>query len=186
MQRVQKRLAEVLAGAVSVGRAALTVGGLTALSRVAGFVRDLLIAAALGAGPVADAFFVSLKLANFLRRLFAEGAFSAAFVPLYGRLRGRGRAAAARRFAGEALAVLALVAGGRGRGRRARDAVAGARPRAGFAPGSQRFELAVELGRVTFPYLLLISLAALVSGHAAGRPSLRRRRLRARCCSTSS
>ena len=59
---------------MSVGRGALTVGGLTALSRLAGFARDLLIAAALGAGPVADAFFVSLKLANFLRRLFAEGA----------------------------------------------------------------------------------------------------------------
>ena len=87
MQRVQKQLAEVLTAAMSVGRAALTVGGLTALSRIAGFVRDLLIAAALGAGPVADAFFVSLKLANFLRRLFAEGAFGAAFVPLFARLR---------------------------------------------------------------------------------------------------
>ena len=95
MQRVQKQLAEALSRRMSVGRAALTVGGLTALSRIAGFARDLLIAAALGAGPVADAFFVSLKLANFLRRLFAEGAFAAAFVPLYARLRaGDGRAAA--------------------------------------------------------------------------------------------
>ena len=94
---------------MSFGRAALTVGGLTALSRVAGFVRDLLIAAALGAGPVADAFFVSLKLANFLRRLFAEGAFGAAFVPLYARLRQDAAVDAASRFAGEALAVLALA-----------------------------------------------------------------------------
>ena len=90
MQRVQKQLAEALTARMSVGRAALTVGGLTALSRIAGFVRDVLIAAALGAGPVADAFFVSLKLANFLRRLFAEGAFSAAFVPLFVRLHASG------------------------------------------------------------------------------------------------
>ena len=146
---------------MSVGRAALTVGGLTTLSRVAGFARDLLMAAALGAGPVADAFFVSLKLANFLRRLFAEGAFAAAFVPLYARLRAGEGAAAAARFAGEALAVLALVLAGvvllgeltmpwlvRGLA-------------TGFAPGSLRYTFAVDLGRITFPYLLLISLAAL-------------------------
>ena len=146
---------------MSVGRAALTVGGLTALSRVAGFARDLLIAAALGAGPVADAFFVSLKLANFLRRLFAEGAFAAAFVPLYGRLRAAEGPAAAARFAGEALAVLALVLAG--------VVVLGelAMPwlvrglATGFAPGSLQYELAIDLGRITFPYLLLISLAAL-------------------------
>ena len=149
---------------MSVGRAALTVGGLTALSRIAGFVRDVLIAAALGAGPVADAFFVSLKLANFLRRLFAEGAFSAAFVPLFVRLHASGGSAVALRFASEALSVLALTL--------AAVVVAGellmpwlVRLLAtGFAPGSLQFTLAVELGRVTFPYLLFISLAALVSG----------------------
>lgn len=156
---------------MSVGRGALTVGGLTALSRLAGFARDLLIAAALGAGPVADAFFVSLKLANFLRRLFAEGAFSAAFVPLFTRLRAAEGAAAAMRFAGEALSVLAL----------ALIAVVFlgelAMPwlvrvmAAGFAPGSLQFTLSVELGRMTFPYLLFISLAALFTGllHAGSR-----------------
>lgn len=146
---------------MSVGRAALTVGSLTALSRVAGLGRDLLIAAALGAGPVADAFFVSLKLANFLRRLFAEGAFAAAFVPLYARLRARGGAAAAAKFAGQTLAVLTPVLVGivllglllmpwlvRGLA-------------SGFAPGSLQYELAIDLGRITFPYLLLISLTAL-------------------------
>ena len=149
---------------MSLGRATATVGGLTGLSRLAGFARDLLLAAALGAGPVADAFFVSLKLANFLRRLFAEGGFAAAFVPLFVRLRAAGDPAAARRFAGEALAVLAcalLVAVLLGellmpwlvRGLAT-----------GFAPGSERYELAVELGRITFPYLLLISLAALFAG----------------------
>ena len=148
---------------MSVGRATLTVGGFTALSRVAGFARDVLIAAALGAGPVADAFFVSLKLANFLRRLFAEGAFSAAFVPLFARLRAADGDRAALRFASEALSVLALTL--------AAVVLVGellmpwlVRALAtGFAPSSLQFELAVELGRVTFPYLLLISLAALVS-----------------------
>jgi putative peptidoglycan lipid II flippase len=146
---------------MSLGRATVTVGSLTALSRVAGFGRDLLLAATLGAGPVADAFFVSLKLANFLRRLFAEGAFAVAFVPLFARLRAAEGAAAARRFAGEALALLALALLG--------VVLLGewlmpwlVRALAtGFVPGSPRYELAVELGRITFPYLLLISLAAL-------------------------
>jgi putative peptidoglycan lipid II flippase len=146
---------------MSFGRAALTVGGLTALSRVAGFGRDLLIAAALGAGPVADAFFVSLKLANFLRRLFAEGAFAAAFVPLYIRLRTGDGLAAATRFAGEALSTLAVVL--------ALVVALGelAMPwlvrglATGFAPDSLQYLLAVDLARITFPYLLLISLAAL-------------------------
>ena len=148
---------------MSVGRAALTVGALTALSRVAGFGRDLLIAAALGAGPVADAFFVSLKLANFLRRLFAEGAFAAAFVPLYVRLRAQGGPAAAARFAGEALSgltlVLLLVVA---LGELAMPWLVRVMA-TGFAPGSQQYALAVELGRITFPYLLLISLAALLA-----------------------
>ena len=146
---------------MSLGRATAVVGGFTALSRLAGFVRDLLIAAALGAGPVADAFFVSLKLANFLRRLFAEGAFAAAFVPLYARRRAESGARAAARFAGEAMAGLALlllvvVLLGEWLMPWLVRLLA-----TGFAPGSPRYLLAVELGRITFPYLLLISLAAL-------------------------
>ena len=149
---------------MSVGRAAFVVGGLTGLSRLAGFVRDLLIAAALGAGPVADAFFVSLKLANFLRRLFAEGAFSAAFVPLYGRLADAEGLAAARRFAGEVLAVLALsllvtVILGELLMPWLMRVLA-----SGFAPGSEQHRLAVELSRLTFPFILFVSLAAMVSG----------------------
>ena len=61
----------------------LTVGGLTLLSRVTGFARDIMLAAILGAGPVADAFFVALRLPNHFRAIFAEGAFNAAFVPAY-------------------------------------------------------------------------------------------------------
>jgi putative peptidoglycan lipid II flippase len=64
-----------------------TVGGFTLLSRITGFVRDILLAAILGAGPIADAFFVALRLPNHFRAIFAEGAFNAAFVPAYARIR---------------------------------------------------------------------------------------------------
>ncbi|MCB1883843.1 MAG: murein biosynthesis integral membrane protein MurJ [Geminicoccaceae bacterium] len=156
---------------MSLVRSAMTVGSLTLVSRVAGFVRDALTAAVLGAGPAADAFFVSFKLANLLRRLFAEGAFNAAFVPLFARtLEGEGEAEA-RRFAVNAFAIMTwvlllvvlvaelfmpwlvrLLA-------------------AGFDPAEERFALAVELSRITFPYLMLISLTALVCGvlNALGR-----------------
>src|SRR5260370_8323715 len=80
---------------MSLGRAVATVGGFTVLSRVVGFIRDIVLSAVLGSGAVADAFFVAFKLPNFFRRLFAEGAFSAAFVPLFSReLQGHGRDAA--------------------------------------------------------------------------------------------
>ncbi len=145
-------------------RAIATVGGLTLLSRVAGFVRDILTAALLGAGPVADAFFVALKLPNLFRRLFAEGAFSVSFVPLFSAtLQTEGRAAAIG-FAERALAlmvlvllpftVLALLA--------MPAVVTAIAP--GFADEPERFALTVELARITFPYLLLMSLVALMGG----------------------
>ncbi len=145
-------------------RAAFTVGSLTLVSRLLGFLRDLLIAAVLGAGAAADAFFVAFKLANMLRRLFAEGAFNAGFVPLFARTLEQEGPRAARAFACHALAamtlVLALVV------LLAELFMPGlVRLLAtGFEPGSERFGLAVELSRLTFPYLVLISLAALVSG----------------------
>lgn len=64
-------------------KASVTVGGWTLLSRISGFARDIVTAALLGAGPIADAFFVALKLPNFFRKLTAEGAFSVSFVPLF-------------------------------------------------------------------------------------------------------
>src|SRR5437870_12096600 len=64
-----------------------TVGGFTLLSRITGFARDIVLAAVLGAGPIADAFFVALRLPNHFRAIFAEGAFNAAFVPAYARIR---------------------------------------------------------------------------------------------------
>ena len=74
----------------------LTVGGLTLVSRLSGFIRDIMLAAILGAGPVADAFFVALRLPNHFRAIFAEGAFNAAFVPAYARIREQGGADPAR------------------------------------------------------------------------------------------
>lgn len=145
-------------------RSVMTVGAFTALSRVTGFVRDLMIASILGAGVMADAFFVSFKLANFLRRLFAEGAFNAGFVPLFARtLEGEGHDEA-KRFAQEALAVMSVIL------LVVVLLVEMFMPyfvrmiAAGFDPADERFALAVELSRVTFPYLLCISLAALFSG----------------------
>ncbi|MGF7173162.1 murein biosynthesis integral membrane protein MurJ [Azospirillum doebereinerae] len=149
---------------MSFARAIATVGGLTLLSRLAGFARDILTASVLGAGPVADAFFVALKLPNLFRRLFAEGAFGVAFVPLFAaELQTRGRAAAIR-FAEEALAVLlaALLP--------FTLAAVAAMPwlMHGLAPGfgdePAKFALAVDMARLTFPYLMLISLVALLGG----------------------
>src|SRR5215204_2270031 len=71
-----------------------TVGGLTLLSRVTGFARDIVLAAVLGAGPIADAFFVALRLPNHFRAIFAEGAFNAAFVPAYAHVENRGQGTA--------------------------------------------------------------------------------------------
>jgi putative peptidoglycan lipid II flippase len=145
-------------------RSAATVGLWTLMSRVLGFLRDVLTAAFLGAGPVTDAFFVAFRLPNLFRSLFAEGAFNAAFVPLFaGAIATEGRAAA-RRFAEDALAVLVtalflfvLAA----------EVFAPAFVRVlapGFAEEPEKFALTVALARVTFPYLLYISLASLQSG----------------------
>jgi putative peptidoglycan lipid II flippase len=148
-----------------------TVGAATALSRVLGFGRDMLMAAALGTGPVADAFFVAFRFPNLFRRVFAEGAFNAAFVPLFARrLEVEGKDAA-RQFAEQALAgllfiLLVLTA-------LAQIAMPllmfGLAP--GFSTDPAKFDLAVLLTRICFPYLIFVSLLALVSGllNALGR-----------------
>ena len=141
-----------------------TVGGMTMISRVLGFVRDILVAAVLGAGPLADAFFVAFKLPNLFRRLFAEGAFNAAFVPQFaGFLESNGKEVA-RVFAEQALAVLLwslLVF-------TILFEIAMPWIMLGFAPGftndPEQFDLAVLLARITFPYLLFISLVSLLAG----------------------
>ena len=145
-------------------RSVATVGSYTLLSRVMGFVRDILTAALLGAGPVADAFFVAQRLPNLFRSLFAEGAFSAAFVPLFAGTMAEQGKAAARVFAEDALAVLLVALLG--------FVVLGEifmpllmrliAP--GFGDDPAKFDLAVALARITFPYLLFIALVALQGG----------------------
>src|ERR1700756_5275269 len=86
-----------------------TVGGLTLVSRLTGFARDIVLAAVLGAGPVADAFFVALRLPNHFRAIFAEGAFNAAFVPAYARIRQQKGVDASRLFADRIFTMLFAV-----------------------------------------------------------------------------
>src|SRR5688500_12612706 len=87
----------------------LTVGGLTLLSRFTGFARDIMLAALLGAGPIADAFFVALRLPNHFRAIFAEGAFNAAFVPAYARIRQQDGAGPAGLFADRIFTLLLIT-----------------------------------------------------------------------------
>jgi putative peptidoglycan lipid II flippase len=145
-------------------RSVATVGSYTMLSRVFGFIRDILTAAILGAGPVADAFFVAQRLPNLFRSLFAEGAFSAAFVPLFAGTMAEHGKAAARVFAEDALAVLlAALLGFVLLGEIFMPAVMGVIA-PGFGEDPAKFGLAVELARITFPYLLFIALVALQGG----------------------
>ncbi|RUP00072.1 murein biosynthesis integral membrane protein MurJ [Hyphomicrobium sp.] len=141
-----------------------TVGGLTLLSRVFGFMRDILIAATLGSGWVADAFVVAFRFPNLFRRLFGEGAFNSAFVPIFAKkLEGDGPEAA-RKFAEDAMAgllfillIVTIVA-----------ELAMPFLMYGLAPGfdvvPQKFDLSVLLTRITMPYLLCMSIVALMSG----------------------
>lgn len=142
----------------------LTVGGYTLLSRLTGFFRDIMLAAILGAGPVADAFFVAFRLPNHFRAIFAEGAFNAAFIPAYARIRTQGGPEAAQKFGDRiftllfasqvVLLVLALVF--------TPQVIEVLAP--GFSREPQQFALAVSLTRITFPYLLLITLVTLWGG----------------------
>ncbi|HTZ69882.1 MAG TPA: murein biosynthesis integral membrane protein MurJ [Acetobacteraceae bacterium] len=145
-------------------KGAFTVGAWTAASRVTGFARDMLIAALLGAGPVADAFFVASRLPNLFRRLFGEGAFNAAFVPVFSGLLTTEGEDVARGFAEEAAAVLAfwlliLTILGEIFMPSILHVIA-----AGFARDPAKFTLTVTLSRIAFPYLVLICLTALLSG----------------------
>ncbi len=145
----------------SLIRNILTVGGWTLLSRGAGFARDVMMAAYLGTGPVAEAFLVAFSLPNMFRRFFAEGAFNMAFVPMFAKkLEGGEDAKSFARDAWNGLAAILIA-----------FTVIGtiAMPwlvwamASGFA-GDPRFDLAVEFGRISFSYILFISLVALLSG----------------------
>ena len=154
-------------------RAATTVGGFTLLSRITGFIRDLAMARFLGAGLAADAFLVAFRLPNLFRSLFAEGAFSAAFVPMAAnRLEEENGRAKARRLAEEALAFLLPILVGF-----TALVMLLAGPIVFLMTGGfkdappEKLSLAIELTRLTFPYLMLISLVSLLGGlmNAIGR-----------------
>jgi putative peptidoglycan lipid II flippase len=149
---------------MSLFRSVATVGSYTLVSRIFGFARDILTAAILGAGPVADAFFVAQRLPNLFRSLFAEGAFSAAFVPLFAGTMAEEGKATARIFAEDALAVLlAALLGFVLLGEIFMPAVMHVIA-PGFSAEPEKFALAVALARITFPYLLFIALVALQGG----------------------
>lgn len=145
-------------------RSAATVGGMTGISRVLGFVRDVMIAASLGTGAIADAYFVAFRFPNLFRRLFAEGAFNSAFIPLFaGRLEAEGHEAA-RKFGNEALSVLfwvLLIFSGLAELFMPWLMMVFA---PGFMEDPAKFDLAVVLTQIAFPYLLLMSLTAMLSG----------------------
>src|ERR1700737_3240726 len=140
------------------------VGGYTLLSRLTGFARDVMLAAILGAGPMADAFFVALRLPNHFRAIFAEGAFNAAFVPAYAHVHGENGEVSAKLFADRIftllflsqviLLVVALLF--------MPQAMSLLAP--GFADDAEQRRLAIELTRITFPYLLLFTMGALYGG----------------------
>ncbi len=145
-------------------RATAMIGSMTLISRVLGFLRDMLMANMLGASWMADAFFVAFRLPNLLRRLFAEGAFNAAFVPLFSGIMVKDGKQEAKRFAEESMAclfavlivvtVLAIII----------------MPwlilifAPGFSDFPEKYDLTILLTRITFPYIILISLVSLLGG----------------------
>ncbi|MRR51080.1 MAG: murein biosynthesis integral membrane protein MurJ [Rhodocyclaceae bacterium] len=144
-------------------RSLATISGMTLLSRILGFVRDFVIAHAFGAGLATDAFFVAFRLPNLLRRLFAEGAFSQAFVPILAEYRHRRGDAETKLLVDRVASVLFLVLVGVS----ALGVVAAPLliyvTAPGFAADPGKFELTVTMTRITFPYILFMSLVALSS-----------------------
>jgi putative peptidoglycan lipid II flippase len=145
-------------------RAAASVSGMTLASRITGFIRDTLLAVLFGAGLTMDAFIVAFRIPNLLRRLFAEGAFSQAFVPVIGEYRNRQGDEATRELAGTVLAVLSaalfiatLI------GVLAAPAIVYLSA-SGFAGDREKFDLAVVMLRICFPYILFVSLVSFSAG----------------------
>src|ERR1700730_2400860 len=142
----------------------LPVGAYTLLSRVTGLARDIMLAAILGAGPLADAFLVAWRLPNNFRAIFAEGAFNTAFIPAYAHVQGKGGESAARLFADRIFTLLfvsqliLLVLAWAFMPQALRILAPG------FTDDAEQRRLAVDLTRITFPYLLLITLVTLYGG----------------------
>jgi len=145
-------------------RTLAAVSGMTLLSRILGFVRDFVIARSFGAGPLTDAFFVAFRLPNLLRRLFAEGAFSQAFVPILAEYRARQGDMETKRLVDHVASILFLIL----IVVTALGMIASPILIAVFAPGftadTDKFQLTVQLTRITFPYILFMSLVALAAG----------------------
>src|SRR5262245_51454339 len=145
-------------------RALATVSSMTFVSRVLGFIRDMLIARLFGAGLATDAFFVAFRIPNLLRRLFAEGAFSQAFVPVLGEYRTRHGDEATRRLAANVLGALALtLAVVTAIGMVAAPLLVYAIG-SGFSKDADKFQLTVLMLRICFPYILFVSLVAFAAG----------------------
>ena len=145
-------------------RTLATVSSMTLLSRILGFVRDFVVARALGAGMLTDAFFVAFKLPNLLRRLFAEGAFSQAFVPMLGEYRNRRSAEETKTLVDHVATLLSLVVFAVTALGIAAAPVVVWISAPGYASDPTKFELTVLLTRITFPYILFMSLVALAAG----------------------
>ncbi|MSQ60675.1 MAG: murein biosynthesis integral membrane protein MurJ [Betaproteobacteria bacterium] len=145
-------------------KALLTVSGMTMISRVFGFIRDVLIARTFGAGLYTDAFFVAFRLPNLLRGIFGEGAFSQAFVPILAEYKTRRGDSESKELVDHVAALLGLllmivtVAGILA----APLVILATAP--GFHQSPGKFQLTVELLRITFPYILFISLTSLAGG----------------------
>lgn len=141
------------------------VGGATSISRAAGFLREAMMAAVLGTGPAADAFYAALRFPNLFRRLFAEGAFNTAFIPLFAKELEGGGPDAARRFAEHVVSVLLvwllLISG---LAILFMPFLVSTILAPGFSEDPEKFDLTVLLTRIMFPYLLCMSLVAMLSG----------------------
>lgn len=149
---------------VNLLRSLVSISGMTLISRVLGFMRDMLQANYFGAGFAADAFFVAFKLPNLLRRIFAEGAFSQAFVPVLAEHKNQQTHAATREFVAAVFGMLSLALG-----LIVAVGIMGAAlviwlTAPGFTHDPAQFNLAITLLRITFPYILFISLASLLGG----------------------
>jgi putative peptidoglycan lipid II flippase len=145
-------------------RALATVSGMTLVSRILGFVRDAIIARMFGAGLATDAFFVAFRIPNLLRRLFAEGAFSQAFVPILAEYKSRNGHDETKRLVDRTATTLALVLAAVSAMGIAIAPIIIYVSAPGFASEPGKFDLTVAMLRVTFPYILFISLVSLAGG----------------------
>ncbi len=150
---------------MSLVRKFATVGGATLGSRMFGFVREMLMAAALGAGPMADVFYAAFRFPNLFRRLFAEGAFNAAFVPLFSKEIEMNGVEGAKRFSEEVFGVLfsalMLITIGM---QLAMPWLVDWIIAPGFSDDPEKSSMTVRLATVMFPYLMCMSLTAMMSG----------------------